>query len=207
MLEDRIRALREANKYNIHTDRHVIGLPRITGDGLMVEAPFAVFTDRPGRPNPAVRDRPLPRPAGNSGTAPQNPRQADPPRHLRRPHPPRNAALTRNRTCLLPSPIELKMDFRCFCSQSTAGIPPKVVQAASSGTARAGSMHREDGNSMTITVASEGTPDAASTRLLRPRGRGGRQSWCRARLQSGDRAQTRQWQPARDRGPLSEGIG
>jgi hypothetical protein len=27
MLEDRIRALREANKYNIHTDRHVIGLP------------------------------------------------------------------------------------------------------------------------------------------------------------------------------------
>ena len=25
MLEDRIRALREANKYNIHTDRHVIG--------------------------------------------------------------------------------------------------------------------------------------------------------------------------------------
>ena len=29
MLEDRIRALREANKYNIHTDRHLIGLPRI----------------------------------------------------------------------------------------------------------------------------------------------------------------------------------
>ena len=49
MLEDRIRALREANKYNIHTDRHVIGLPRIVGDGLMVEAPFAVFqTDQEG---------------------------------------------------------------------------------------------------------------------------------------------------------------
>src|SRR5436853_5972692 len=31
MLEDRIRALREANKYNIHADRHVIGLPRIVG--------------------------------------------------------------------------------------------------------------------------------------------------------------------------------
>ena len=30
MLEDRIRALIEANKYNIHTDRHLIGLPRIT---------------------------------------------------------------------------------------------------------------------------------------------------------------------------------
>jgi anthranilate 1,2-dioxygenase small subunit len=49
MLEDRIRALREANKYNIHTDRHVIGLPRIAGDGLMVEASFAVFqTDQEG---------------------------------------------------------------------------------------------------------------------------------------------------------------
>jgi anthranilate 1,2-dioxygenase small subunit len=49
MLEDRIRALREANKYNIHTDRHVIGLPRIVGEGLMIEAPFAVFqTDQEG---------------------------------------------------------------------------------------------------------------------------------------------------------------
>ncbi len=49
MLEDRIRSLREANKYNIHTDRHVIGLPRVLDDGLMVEAPFAVFqTDQEG---------------------------------------------------------------------------------------------------------------------------------------------------------------
>ena len=49
MLEDRIRALREANKYNIHTDRHVIGLPRIFEDGLAVEASFAVFqTDQEG---------------------------------------------------------------------------------------------------------------------------------------------------------------
>ena len=49
MLEDRIRALREANKYNIHTDRHVIGLPRIFDSGLMVEVPFAVFqTDQEG---------------------------------------------------------------------------------------------------------------------------------------------------------------
>ena len=49
MLEDRIRALREANKYNIHTDRHIIGLPRIVGDGLTVEAPFVVFqTDQEG---------------------------------------------------------------------------------------------------------------------------------------------------------------
>jgi anthranilate 1,2-dioxygenase small subunit len=49
MLEDRMRALREANKYNIHTDRHVIGLPRIFEDGLALEAPFAVFqTDEEG---------------------------------------------------------------------------------------------------------------------------------------------------------------
>jgi anthranilate 1,2-dioxygenase small subunit len=52
MLEDRIRALREANKYNIHTDRHLIGLPRLTGEGgdaSLVEAPFAVYqTDQEG---------------------------------------------------------------------------------------------------------------------------------------------------------------
>jgi anthranilate 1,2-dioxygenase small subunit len=56
MLEDRIQALREANKYNIHSDRHLIGLPRITaaepcddGRGVAVEAPFAVFqTDQEG---------------------------------------------------------------------------------------------------------------------------------------------------------------
>ena len=49
MLEDRIRALREANKYNIHTDRHVIGLPRILDGGLELEAPFAVYqTDQEG---------------------------------------------------------------------------------------------------------------------------------------------------------------
>ena len=52
MLEDRIRALREANKYNIHTDRHLIGLPRLTGEeggATLVEAPFAVHqTDQEG---------------------------------------------------------------------------------------------------------------------------------------------------------------
>lgn len=52
MLEDRILALREANKYNIHTDRHIIGLPRIVGAegaGVVVEASFAVFqTDAEG---------------------------------------------------------------------------------------------------------------------------------------------------------------
>jgi anthranilate 1,2-dioxygenase small subunit len=44
MLEDRLMALREANKFNIHTDRHVIGLPRLIGaGGLSIEAPFAVY--------------------------------------------------------------------------------------------------------------------------------------------------------------------
>ena len=52
VLEDRIRALREANKYNIHSDRHLIGLPRILGQeggATLVEAPFAVYqTDQEG---------------------------------------------------------------------------------------------------------------------------------------------------------------
>jgi len=46
MLEDRILSLRAANKYNIHVDRHLIGLPRIvssTPDSLSVEAPFAIY--------------------------------------------------------------------------------------------------------------------------------------------------------------------
>jgi anthranilate 1,2-dioxygenase small subunit len=52
MLEDRIMALREANKYNIHIDRHLIGLPRLLSlepEQLVVETPFAVFqTDQEG---------------------------------------------------------------------------------------------------------------------------------------------------------------
>lgn len=52
MLEDRIRALREANKFNIRTDRHIIGLPHVLeakADRLLVEAPFAVYqTDQEG---------------------------------------------------------------------------------------------------------------------------------------------------------------
>jgi anthranilate 1,2-dioxygenase small subunit len=52
MLEDRITALRQANKYNIHSDRHIIGLPRIIGSGadrIEIEAPFAVYqTDQEG---------------------------------------------------------------------------------------------------------------------------------------------------------------
>src|SRR5579863_4951829 len=46
VLEDRIMALREANKYNIHWDRHVIGLPRVLGNAgseIAVEAPYAVY--------------------------------------------------------------------------------------------------------------------------------------------------------------------
>jgi anthranilate 1,2-dioxygenase small subunit len=52
VLEDRILALREANKYNIHTDRHVVGLPLVieeSRDAILVEAPFLVFqTDQEG---------------------------------------------------------------------------------------------------------------------------------------------------------------
>jgi 3-phenylpropionate/cinnamic acid dioxygenase small subunit len=52
VLEDRIRALIEANKFNIHSDRHLIGLPRLLGreaGGLVAEAPFAVYqTDQEG---------------------------------------------------------------------------------------------------------------------------------------------------------------
>lgn len=46
MLADRIMALRDANKYNIHSDRHLVGLPRILGregETLDIEAPFAVY--------------------------------------------------------------------------------------------------------------------------------------------------------------------
>jgi anthranilate 1,2-dioxygenase small subunit len=46
MLEDRIESLRAVSKYNIHTDRHIIGIPRITAtDGrfISVEAPFSLF--------------------------------------------------------------------------------------------------------------------------------------------------------------------
>ena len=50
MLEDRIAALRQANKYNIHTDRHIIGPPRIIASGaarIEIEAPFAVYQTDP----------------------------------------------------------------------------------------------------------------------------------------------------------------
>ncbi|HEX3881391.1 MAG TPA: aromatic-ring-hydroxylating dioxygenase subunit beta [Stellaceae bacterium] len=52
VLEDRIMALQEANKYNIHWDRHLIGLPRLLGQEggeVLVEASFAVYqTDQEG---------------------------------------------------------------------------------------------------------------------------------------------------------------
>ena len=46
MLRDRITSLREANKFNIHVARHLIGLPRVTRaspDTLTVEAAYSVF--------------------------------------------------------------------------------------------------------------------------------------------------------------------
>jgi len=46
MLEDRIETLRAVSKCNIHTDRHLIGIPRISteeNDEVLVEAPFSVY--------------------------------------------------------------------------------------------------------------------------------------------------------------------
>ena len=46
MLEDRIESLRLVSKYNLHTDRHIIGVPRVTTidkDNLLAEAPFSVY--------------------------------------------------------------------------------------------------------------------------------------------------------------------
>ncbi len=46
MLRDRVTALTDANKYNIHVARHVIGLPRVTrlsADALAIEAAYTVF--------------------------------------------------------------------------------------------------------------------------------------------------------------------
>lgn len=52
VLEDRVMALQEANKYNIHWDRHLIGLPRVfdgKGREIAAEASFAVYqTDQEG---------------------------------------------------------------------------------------------------------------------------------------------------------------
>jgi 3-phenylpropionate/cinnamic acid dioxygenase small subunit len=45
-LQDRVVALLEANKYNVHTDRHVIGAPTFVGrsaDVITIEASFLVM--------------------------------------------------------------------------------------------------------------------------------------------------------------------
>jgi len=95
VLEDRLRALREANKYNIHTDRHVIGLPRILDDGLVAEAPFAVYqTDQEGETGSS---RPASIATGwHLGEPPQDPRQADPARYLCHPNSARDALVTQS---------------------------------------------------------------------------------------------------------------
>jgi anthranilate 1,2-dioxygenase small subunit len=46
MLEDRIQSLQVVSKYNLHTDRHIIGVPRVSNvdsDTLLAEAPFSVY--------------------------------------------------------------------------------------------------------------------------------------------------------------------
>ncbi len=50
MLEDRIAALLQANKYNLHSDRHLIGPPRLVlaePGRIDIEAPFAVYQTDP----------------------------------------------------------------------------------------------------------------------------------------------------------------
>jgi anthranilate 1,2-dioxygenase small subunit len=53
MLRDRIVSLRQANLYNIHRDRHLLGLPWVRQEGarLSVETSLAVYqTDQDGYP-------------------------------------------------------------------------------------------------------------------------------------------------------------
>lgn len=53
MIQDRIVALRQANEFNLHVSRHMLGLPHIvetTGDTTIVETNFTVFqSDMEGR--------------------------------------------------------------------------------------------------------------------------------------------------------------
>ena len=52
MLRDRIQSLRQANIYNIHTDRHVIGVPHVESEDtelLHLSASYALYqTDQEG---------------------------------------------------------------------------------------------------------------------------------------------------------------
>jgi anthranilate 1,2-dioxygenase small subunit len=52
MMHDRIKVLREANEFNIHTDRHVVGMPSLKeeADGLVrARTSYALFqTDQEG---------------------------------------------------------------------------------------------------------------------------------------------------------------
>jgi anthranilate 1,2-dioxygenase small subunit len=51
MMHDRIKVLREANEFNIHTDRHLIGLPVLSevDDGIRAISSYALFqTDQEG---------------------------------------------------------------------------------------------------------------------------------------------------------------
>jgi 3-phenylpropionate/cinnamic acid dioxygenase small subunit len=65
MLADRVAALREANEFNLHTSRHLIGLPLVLEeqpDSCRFEAAFAVYqADQEGRASlfaiGAYRDR------------------------------------------------------------------------------------------------------------------------------------------------------
>ena len=51
MMRDRIKVLREANEFNIHTDRHLVGMPRLSEfeGGIRAVSSYALFqTDQEG---------------------------------------------------------------------------------------------------------------------------------------------------------------
>lgn len=51
MMHDRIKVLREANEFNIHTDRHLIGMPVLSevAGGIKATSSYALFqTDQEG---------------------------------------------------------------------------------------------------------------------------------------------------------------
>jgi anthranilate 1,2-dioxygenase small subunit len=51
MMHDRIKVLREANEFNIHTDRHVVGMPSLKEEdgGVRAVTSYALFqTDQEG---------------------------------------------------------------------------------------------------------------------------------------------------------------
>ena len=85
MMRDRIKVLREANEYNIHTDRHIVGLPRLTRrTATSSRSELRRLPDRPGRREPPVQRRRVPQPHRLRGQPAAVRGQYRPARHLLR---------------------------------------------------------------------------------------------------------------------------